>query len=150
LISHVVELTAPRAAQKGLHVVADVSSRAKTVHADAQQLRQVLLNLLLNAIDFSPDGGRVTIGLTSVSGQCNEAILTVSDQGPGLPDDLDGRIFEPFVSTKETGIGLGLAVCSRIVEQHGGQIVAASGPHGGATFTVQLPVAPSSDVDRPA
>jgi signal transduction histidine kinase len=148
LISHVVELTAPRAAQKELQVVVDPNGSGTTVIADGQQLRQVLLNLLLNAIDFSPDGGTVSIGLTGGNGLGNEAVLTVTDQGPGLTDELAGRIFEPFVSTKETGIGLGLAVCSRIVERHGGRIDAGNSPQGGATFTVRLPISAETSFPR--
>ena len=65
--------------------------------------------------------------------------ITVADNGPGIPDDLGDRIFDPYVSTKDTGIGLGLAICRRIVQSHGGQITASNAPEGGAVFTVRLP-----------
>jgi signal transduction histidine kinase len=75
--------------------------------------------------DIAPSGPRLTI--------------QVADTGPGLPADLGPKIFEPFVSTKPTGIGLGLSICKRILEAHGGEIVAANRPEGGAVFTVVLP-----------
>ena len=69
-----------------------------------------------------------------------EAVLTVSDTGRGLPIHDSHRLFDPFFSTKETGVGLGLAMCSRIVEAHGGRISDADEPHSGAVFTVHLPL----------
>jgi signal transduction histidine kinase len=66
-------------------------------------------------------------------------MLRVSDTGGGLPASLGQRIFEPFVSTKETGLGLGLSICKRIVEAHEGEIRATDRPEGGAVFTVRLP-----------
>jgi signal transduction histidine kinase len=65
--------------------------------------------------------------------------IRIADSGPGLPAGLEERIFDPFVSTKETGLGLGLSICRRIVDAHGGSITAANSPTGGAVFEVQLP-----------
>ena len=65
--------------------------------------------------------------------------IKIADSGPGVPKDLGDRIFEPYVSTKDTGIGLGLAICRRIVHSHGGDIIAGNTPEGGAVFTVRLP-----------
>ena len=70
-----------------------------------------------------------------------ELIIGIADSGPGLPAGLENRLFDPFVSTKETGLGLGLSICKRIVETHGGAITAANGPTGGAIFVVRLPCA---------
>ena len=71
------------------------------------------------------------------------------DSGPGLPAGLERRVFDPFVSTKETGLGLGLSICKRIVEAHGGAITATNGPAGGAIFIVRLPcVAAASSPDK--
>jgi signal transduction histidine kinase len=74
----------------------------------------------------------------------------VCDTGPGLPGELGPKIFEPFVGTKPTGIGLGLSICKRIVESHGGEIRAANRPEGGAVFTVWLPSAASAVPPRKA
>jgi signal transduction histidine kinase len=112
------------------------------VAADANQLRQVVYNLLFNAIDALPDGGAVTVRAGVEDGPAGPGlVLAVEDDGPGLPPGLGDRIFEPFVSTKETGLGLGLSICRRIVESHGGTLTAADRPGGGAAFTVRLPAA---------
>jgi signal transduction histidine kinase len=107
------------------------------------QLRQVLLNLLLNALDALPAGGAVSVEIetTGAAGNGSPGWVTVrvSDTGRGLPSELGSKIFEPFVSTKPTGIGLGLSICKRIVESHGGQIESLSRPEGGAEFTIRLP-----------
>ena len=125
-----------------LHVEIDIElpDEAVWVVGDVGQLRQVLLNLLLNALDALTEGGRVHVSLARTSSaQRPEAWLTVADDGPGLPSQLGDRIFDPFVSTKETGVGLGLSICKRIAEAHGGSISANNAPKGGARFEVRLP-----------
>jgi signal transduction histidine kinase len=106
------------------------------VNADPDQLRQVLVNLALNALDAMPGGGGLTI---DVRADGPDALVRVSDTGPGIAAAFRGRLFEPFASTKETGLGLGLVICRRIVEDHGGTIAAEDRPGGGARFTVRLP-----------
>ena len=69
----------------------------------------------------------------------SEAVITVSDRGPGIPAENVPRLFEPFFTTKPNGMGLGLPLCERLVESFGGQITAANQPHGGAVFTIRLP-----------
>ena len=112
------------------------SEQPVTVNADAEQLRQVLLNLVLNAFDAVGHNGTVT--MDAVSGPEGQTILKVSDSGPGIDDDIRERLFDPFVSSKESGTGLGLTICRRIVEQHGGTIDATNRPEGGAEFSVRL------------
>jgi len=105
------------------------------------QIRQVLWNLIRNAIDAMPSGGslRMATSLEEVSGGQREAVLTVSDTGVGIPkEDLD-RIFEPFFSTKPNGTGLGLATVARIVEDHRGNIDMHSDRGKGTTFTLRFP-----------
>src|SRR5262249_21102502 len=111
------------------------------VEADFGQIRQVVLNLLLNALDAVPQGGTVWVRLAAPDTEADGWLtLQVADTGPGLPGQLGQQIFEPFVSTKETGLGLGLSICKRIVEAHGGTLGAANRPEGGACFTVRLPI----------
>jgi signal transduction histidine kinase len=102
-----------------------------------------LLNLLLNALDAVPPGGGVRVELEAPPEKDEREektiLLRVRDTGCGLPAELGPRIFAPFVSTKETGLGLGLSICKRIVEAHGGTLAAEDGPQGGAVFTVALP-----------
>jgi len=105
------------------------------------QIRQVLWNLIRNAIDAMPNGGtlRMAASLEELSGGHREAVLTVSDDGVGIPkEDLD-RIFEPFFSTKPNGTGLGLATVARIVEDHRGNIDIQSDRGKGTTFTLRFP-----------
>lgn len=107
-----------------------------TLDADPGQIKQVLYNLMFNALDVLATGGTIRVGVTAEGA---ELAIRVSDTGPGLPAGLEARIFDPFVSTKETGLGLGLSICKRIAEAHGGSITAANGPAGGAVFVVRLP-----------
>jgi signal transduction histidine kinase len=108
--------------------------------ADREQLRQVLVNLVENALDALADADgprRLAVAVGSVNGS---AVVRVSDSGPGVPADALARLFEPFFSLKATGTGLGLAIVRRTVEAHGGQIRARSSPGAGATFEVTLPL----------
>jgi two-component system sensor histidine kinase FlrB len=109
--------------------------------ADRHRLEQVLLNLVLNALRALPGGGWIELGGRTIKTQNGQAVvLVVSDTGPGIsPENLPG-IFEPGFSTRAGSPGLGLAVCRKIVEQHGGTIAAASPPGCGATFTLTFPL----------
>ena len=107
------------------------------VRGDATQLRQVVVNLAQNATYFAGPEGRVEVTLRATP---TEAILTVDDSGPGIDPSIRNRLFEPLVSTRPGGIGLGLALVRRVVERHWGAVSAARSPLGGARFTVQLPL----------
>jgi two-component system sensor histidine kinase HydH len=107
------------------------------LEADAAQLQQVLVNLTLNALDAMPHGGRLEITLEAKDPAAVN--LRVTDSGPGIPPDIFSRIFEPFVTGKETGLGLGLVVSKRIVEEHGGTIKATNRDDAGAEFILKLP-----------
>ncbi len=112
------------------------------ISADAGSLRQLLMNLLLNAIYFTPEGGSISIA-TSPDGVENAGWvrLDVRDTGAGIPADLIGKVFDPFFTTKPVGegTGLGLTICHRIVEEHGGTIDVESEPGKGTTFIIKLP-----------
>lgn len=114
-------------------------AEAVWAEVDSDLFRQVLLNLLLNALEAVRSGGAVGV---AVENDADGGLsLRVMDDGCGLPAALGDRIFAPFITTKELGLGLGLSVCKRIVESHGGSIAAANRAEGGAVFTVQLPPA---------
>jgi len=149
-VRQTLDLVAARSKQQSVRLESDLPDRPVVIKADHEQIRQLLLNLVLNAMDAQMQGGAVKIGLSEAA--VDRAIdaapgeptpqtwitLTVADQGPGIGAGLGERIFDPYVSTKETGLGLGLAICRRIVEDHGGQIGVVNSP-GGALFTVRLP-----------
>jgi two-component system, NtrC family, sensor histidine kinase HydH len=106
------------------------------VEVDEDQVQQLLLNLCLNALDVMPLGGALSVNLLS---EYNDQVeLSVADTGPGISDELMPRLFDPFMSTKETGIGLGLAVSHRIAERHGGTLFAKNTRGGGACFVLRL------------
>jgi two-component system sensor kinase FixL len=112
------------------------------VSGDRVQLQQVLLNLLINGCDAMGDAvTQRDITVRSEPALARGVRISVADNGTGIsPEDLE-RIFEPFVTTKPQGLGLGLAVCRSIVRSHNGQLWAANNPDGGATFTIELPAA---------
>jgi PAS domain S-box-containing protein len=118
----------------------EVTSAPVPVHADLEQLEQVVLNLAANARDAMPQGGQLTIDVRSTGGK---AILAVGDTGVGIPEELRPRVFEPFFTTKRFGeaAGLGLSTVDGIVAQSGGSVDVADAVGGGTVFTVRLPLA---------
>ena len=131
-----------------LSLVTDVADQTLWVDADPTRLEQVIANLLTNAIKFTPPGGEVRL---ACSRDGDEAVVTVSDNGIGMPDTLVPRVFDLFVQgdrsldRSRSGLGIGLSLVHRIVAMHEGTITASSeGPGRGSTFTVRLPLAPQA------
>lgn len=114
------------------------------VAADQDKLKQVILNLLKNALEATPAGGVVTVGAEGLksesNGEANRVAVRISDTGCGVPSEDTERIFDLFFTTKPRGAGLGLSISRRIVEDHGGKIVVDSHPAQGTTFTIELPL----------
>ena len=123
----------------------DLEKNHPTLELDAEQMRRVLINLIENGLDASGKNGQIEIR-TRTSG--DTAILSVIDSGPGVPLKDRLRIFQPYVSTKESGMGLGLAVVHSIIEDHGGHISVTDAHAGGAQFDLQLPI-PDQAVAQP-
>lgn len=143
LIAQTLDLVSVRAQRQGVQLRCDLpDGRPLLIQADMGQIRQVLLNLLLNALDAVPHGGSVWLEIDVGENHPARPGLTlrVCDTGPGLPAELGTKIFEPFVGTKPSGIGLGLSICKRIVDSHGGDIKAENRATGGAVFTIWLPL----------
>ena len=128
------------AAFQKLSVTKDLSPGLPKILADADQLQQVVLNILLNARDAMPDGGELTV-YTGLRG--SQIIIQISDTGTGIEAGNAKHLFDPFFTTKPAGkgTGLGLAVCYGIVTAHGGRLEVGQAENGGATFIVTLPVA---------
>jgi two-component system sensor histidine kinase HydH len=133
----VIQLVSHRAADLGVAVELDAQALPEVALSE-DGLRQVVLNLVLNALDATPRGGRVRLVTRLRRGA---AELRVEDEGPGVPDALRERVFEPFFSTRPDGAGgLGLSISRRIVEEAGGEMAVLSEEDGGC-FRVRLPLA---------
>ncbi|HEY2909307.1 MAG TPA: ATP-binding protein, partial [Gemmataceae bacterium] len=136
VVRDTLNLTRLRAEQQQVEVIFSVPAAPVVMFADPLQIRQVAMNLVLNALDAMPRGGKLEIAAAATPGGVQ---LTVADTGKGIAPAILPRLFEPFATDKETGLGLGLVVSKRIVEDHGGTIRGANRPNGGAEFVVQLP-----------
>lgn len=112
---------------------------------NACQLKQVLINLIKNAIEAIEETGHITIELTK---RANTAVIQVTDNGSGIPEEKLSSIMEPFYTTKQTGTGLGLAVTRKIIENHDGEISAVSIMNKGTTFTLKLPCHPQQSMEQ--
>lgn len=137
IIESVIKLTDKQAAQSGVWVEVSVPDDLPAVMMDGEQVKQVLLNLILNAIDAMPGGGQLTI---SANRRGDELEITVQDNGKGIDPAVRDKLFSPFVTTKARGTGLGLAIAHRLVSQHGGRITAVDAAGGGAVFQISLPL----------
>lgn len=150
----VVETLRPVAAEKFIVLDATIADPSILVWADRDKINQVLMNLIGNAIKFTPPQGRVTV---SASRNGNESVqVSVSDTGPGIPPEEKEKIFDKFYQlaelggTKPRGTGLGLAICKALVELHGGKLGVEPEPSGGSIFYFNLPAAISGDAKSPA
>ena len=142
LIQQTFRLLGPEAKGVGVSLRFEAATDLPPFRADEDQLRQVLINLLLNAMQAMPDGGQIVIAVSRApaEGDGGPGIrLRVQDTGSGIPAEPPPRIFEPFFTTKGNGLGLGLALVKRIVEAHGGSITCESRPGGGTQFDIVLP-----------
>jgi signal transduction histidine kinase len=135
IIQQALRLIQTRLDQQQVAAHLDLPESPLKLEVDPDQFTGVLVNLFLNALDAMPRGGRLTVEL-----QPGEEIsLSISDTGTGVPPSVASRLFTPFTSTKPTGTGLGLSTSRRVVEEHGGTLVAGNLPEGGARFTIRLP-----------
>ncbi|MFL5347689.1 MAG: sensor histidine kinase [Hyalangium sp.] len=140
LLRRVVDLLAGEAEARKVRLELVGPVPGSRVAGEEERLRQVLINLVLNALAATPEGGEVRI---STGEDEHQIWVTVDDTGPGVPVALRDRIFEPFFTTKAQGSGLGLSIVHSIVTQHGGGLEVAEAPGGGARFVVRLPKAAS-------
>jgi len=146
LIEEAIQLISHEAQNRDIRVLRQMEPSAYTIWSDPYQLRQVLLNLLTNAMHAVNSDGTITIAIEDV-GDCRT--ITISDTGPGIPRENLDKIFEPFFSTKSPGqgTGLGLFVSRGIVEKLGGTIEVASKIGQGASFSIRLPKQPQNTDD---
>ncbi len=137
-VNGIAALLSYEAKSNRCHLVSQVTAEAPSILAYVHELQQVLLNLTINAIQVSPEGGRVVL---STSLTADELSFHVADEGPGVPEEMLEKIFEPFVSGRppSLGTGLGLSTSRRLVENVGGHLTVSNNPSKGATFTVTVP-----------
>ncbi len=143
VVEDVVKMTEPKwrheALRQGLTIeVKTEHQEGVSVLANASDLREVLTNLIFNAVEAMPQGGEIRLK-TYREGEFG--VIEVSDTGHGIPPEMLGRIFEPFFTTKDQGTGLGLAICYRLIQNLGGDIDVESSPGEGTTFYLRLPLA---------
>lgn len=138
LLADVLTLAGKQLQQAQVTVTCDVDAALPAIMAVGDQIKQVFLNLVLNAAQAMPQGGTLAI---SARQQQDCLQIRFTDSGSGIPPEAMDHLFEPFFSTKHSGTGLGLAVSHEIVTEHGGQLTAVNNPDApGATFTVTLPL----------
>jgi signal transduction histidine kinase len=141
VVEHTVRLLAPVARRRGVALLSEVDATV-VVNGSADRLRQVVVNLVLNAFDASRAGGHVTVAVRRVaSGAGGACELEVADDGAGIPPAVREHLFEPFVTARAGGTGLGLWVTCQIVVEHGGSIAVVNRAGGGTRCLVHLPLA---------
>ena len=140
LLDGVASLLSKDAEKRGVAMQVVCEPELPKVLGDSERLKQALLNLMLNALDATPRGGRVEVH-ASASAMGRVLLIAIDDSGGGVPHEAQRRIFEPFFTTKPAGTGLGLSVVHAISEQHGGGISLEASALGGARFLLRLPQA---------
>jgi len=138
LVENTLELLSPQAHLENIQFKLCVDEAPFFITGEKNQLKQVFLNVLKNAIEAMPEGGNICINLKN--GEAGECVLTVQDEGCGIPEELLPRLGEPFYSLKEKGTGLGLMICNKIIKQHHGSITYQSKAQEGTLVEIKLPL----------
>ncbi|MBI3946285.1 MAG: hypothetical protein HY321_10230 [Armatimonadetes bacterium] len=144
-IRKLLQVMKPQMAGQGIEAVVDLAPDVPPSTFDTQQIDHVLRNLVLNAVQAMPHGGALMVRTRTVSAPLPGIEVSISDTGRGIPpEDLD-KLFTPFFTTKAKGVGLGLTIVQKIMENHGGSVSVESKPGSGSTFTIRLPGAPGAE-----
>ena len=145
IVEEILELY--RSMDPDAHIVTDLTGELPAIHADQGRIRQVLNNVVKNALEAAEPGQPAQLSVStssrSTAGE-NFVELRFTDQGCGIPDKMLDNIFEPYVSTKPKGTGLGLAIVKKIVEEHSGVVWMVNNPQAGVSVTIRLPIAPAA------
>ena len=141
VVDMALQLLKHRLESYGTKVMVKRTLRLPRVLLDPEQLKEVLVNLIVNACEAMGDEGTLAITeeIQPKDGIGSCVMIRVTDSGPGIPESIQNKIFQPFFSSKEEGSGLGLSIAIRILNDHGGQLLLKSEPEAGATFTIVLP-----------
>jgi signal transduction histidine kinase len=142
VVKETLQLMQPRFRQNNIVLIENHEQENLRIKADPDMIKQVVMNLVLNAVESMNQEGTLTFTTTVNAEDPDNRIFQVgiSDTGPGIPDDIKDSLFDPFVKGKDQGIGLGLSISLRIAELHHGWISATNNSGKGATFTVHLPM----------
>ena len=136
LVADVLDLYRETADARGIEIVRDLAADGTTLLGDAEKLKQVMLNLVVNALEAMKHGGTLSV---RVAAEADHVEISVSDTGPGIPPEVIEHVFDPFFTTKEAGTGLGLSIVRKVVDQHGGEIRIETEPGRGAHVRVTIP-----------
>ncbi|RVC17681.1 ATP-binding protein, partial [Mesorhizobium sp. M7A.F.Ca.AU.002.02.1.1] len=146
LIEEAASLALVGAREINLLVSYKLDPVAELVLTDRIQIQQVLLNLMRNAVEAMQDSPRRELKVTTIARDDGMAEVSVIDTGPGLAPEVSAQLFQPFVTTKKQGMGVGLSICRTIVESHGGHIWAEAMPTGGTAFRFTLRIVEKEEV----
>ena len=139
LIDEVIDYVRPQLTARAVTIDLNLPDHDLIAHVDVNMMRRALLNLILNAVEASPDQGAITISAAPCPDEPPYTVrIAITDTGPGIKKEVMNKIFNPFFTTKDTGTGLGLAIVHRLIECHSGIITAANHPKTGAVFTIML------------
>jgi signal transduction histidine kinase len=136
ILGHVISLVGTRAEKRAIEIALEEGAADPILASDREQMIQVFLNLVINAVQHVPEGGRIRLATADAAGLL---VVQVEDDGPGIPEAEQERVFDPFFTRRDGGVGLGLTIVRQIVEAHGGEIAVSRGHLGGACFTIRLP-----------
>jgi two-component system, LuxR family, sensor kinase FixL len=146
LVEEASALALVGAKDKGVRVRFEFDPRAVFVLADKVQIQQVLLNLMRNAIEAMEDCERRELAVATASAPDDMVEISVTDTGAGISQEINAQLFQPFITTKRHGMGVGLSISRTIVEAHGGSIAPRPNPQGGTVFSFTLPAVTSEEV----
>jgi C4-dicarboxylate-specific signal transduction histidine kinase len=150
-INEVIELAKSAITENGVSVRTRLAERMSPLQGDRLQVQQVVLNLILNAIEAmgSVEAGARELLISTEQSQTNDALVIVRDSGPGIDGESIERVFEAFYTTKSGGMGMGLSICRSIIDAHGGRLWAEANEPGGAIFQFTIPSAEKELINRP-
>ncbi|WP_404461787.1 PAS domain S-box protein [Sutcliffiella horikoshii] len=138
IMKETLDLLSAQASLENVQFITSIEEGLPDIYCEPNQLKQVFINILKNAIEVMPKGGTVSVGLEKIEGE--QVLISIRDEGTGIPEDKLKKLGEPFYTTKERGTGLGLMVSYKIVEEHNGTIEVSSELGKGTTFHIKLPI----------
>jgi signal transduction histidine kinase len=146
LLDQVIRFLGYQARKQKVVIHKTYSSSMREIAGNHKQLKQVFVNIILNAIQSMPEGGELKVSVTKSPGHKQRVRISFADDGPGIPPEIQEHIFEPFYTTREGGTGLGLSFVDKVVGEHGGKVAIESENGKGTTVILDLPV--GTDVYR--